>query len=710
MKYFRILFGLVCFCFGSSAMATDYYVNPTGNDLWSGTLNLPNAVQTDGPFKTLERAKLAIRTLKTTNQFTDKVTVTIASGRYYLNQALNFTLLDSGLPGKEILWQGEPGAQVTISGGLPITCTKRNATFWDCPVTTLPVSTAYYDTGRIKGNGPKFELFVNDQKLELARWPDKDWAHIKIPVDTKSHFSVIEKLPAFTGNIQNAQVHIFNNAWFDEYIGLFSVDSLSNTIGLATPIANSLERGRQFYIQNILSELNAPSEWFYDSTTKIVTFIPPVGTTPQQVILSSLPQVLKLNGVGYLSFKNLTLQHSVNDAIASISSNNIILDHLVINNVSGRGINIYNGTNCMISNNEIHHTGGGAATIDGGVRATLISSGNSFYNNNVHDTNSTLLATPSVIVGGVGATVARNLIGQGPNIGIMIYGNNHVIEKNELHDLCLQSADCSAVYSGGDWTARGNIIRYNYIHDIMGYGKESYDDINNTVIFSSPNDARGIYIDEAASGFEIASNIIENPGSFAIHVNGGRDNNMHNNYISTSKFAILISNRELYNNWTSIRSKRAAMPYLSPIWINAYPQLAAPMNHETWPEGNSISRNIFVSTNPTVGTELFRYDIPTASTTITDNIIWSNSGSIKVAFTLLGMTPYKSSTWADWIGAGVERNSIYADPCVTIANKQMTTCSPALLSGKGFTLISTDIGLIPDASVLHQPTMMRFIP
>ena len=151
MKYFRILFGLVCFCFGSSAMATDYYVNPTGNDLWSGTLNLPNAVQTDGPFKTLERAKLAIRTLKTTNQFTDKVTVTIAGGRYYLNQALNFSLLDSGLPGREVLWQGEPGAQVTLSGGLPITCVKRDATYWDCPVTTLPVSTTYFDTGRIKG-------------------------------------------------------------------------------------------------------------------------------------------------------------------------------------------------------------------------------------------------------------------------------------------------------------------------------------------------------------------------------------------------------------------------------------------------------------------------------------------------------------------------------------------------------------------------------
>jgi len=160
MKYLVKASIIVCLCFGTSAMATDYYVNPNGNDLWSGRIKQPNVPLTDGPFKTLERAKQAIRTLKNTNTFNDKVTVNIATGRYYLNRPLNFNLLDSGLPGREILWQGEWGAQVTISAGLPITCKKRDTTFWDCPLTKLPDSTVYMGNGRIRAMPPNLNYLL----------------------------------------------------------------------------------------------------------------------------------------------------------------------------------------------------------------------------------------------------------------------------------------------------------------------------------------------------------------------------------------------------------------------------------------------------------------------------------------------------------------------------------------------------------------------
>ncbi|MDD1628328.1 MAG: hypothetical protein LUQ26_12790, partial [Methylococcaceae bacterium] len=254
-------------------MATDYYVNPNGNDLWSGGLQQPNATLTNGPFKTLERAKKAIRTLKMNSAFKDKVTVNIASGRYYLSQPLTFNLIDSGLPGKEIVWQGEPGAQVTISAGLPITCKKRDTTFWDCPVTKLPVSLAFFDGNRIKGKIPKFELFVNDKKLQLARWPDTGWAHIKVPVDQNTQFSVMETLPTLSGTITDAQVHIFaGNDWYDQYIGISSVDQFGNAIKLSASTSYPLASGRLFYIQNLPSFLNAPGEWIYNAATKTVSF------------------------------------------------------------------------------------------------------------------------------------------------------------------------------------------------------------------------------------------------------------------------------------------------------------------------------------------------------------------------------------------------------------------------------------------------------
>ena len=697
MKYFRILFGLVCFCFGSSAMATDYYVNPTGNDLWSGTLNLPNAVQTDGPFKTLERAKLAIRTLKTTNQFTDKVTVTIAGGRYYLNQALNFTLLDSGLPGKEILWQGEPGVLVTLSGGLPITCVKRDATFWDCPVTTLPVSTAYFDTGRIKGNGPKFELFVNDQKLQLARWPDNDWAHIKLPLDTNSQFSVMETIPPLTGDNSNAQVHIFaGNDWYDQYIGISSIDGLNNAIKLTAATTYPLDSGRRFYIQNLASLLNAPGEWFYDATTKKISFIAPTGSIPSAFILSSLPNIVIADGISNLTFKNISFQHSTGTAITVRNSTNVVMDNLDVNSIGGKGMEINGGQNVQLSNSKIHHTGAQGVVVSGGDSNTLQASGHVIDDNYIHHMSTVVMTyTPGVEVNGVGVKVTHNLLEQGPHNAIKFTGNNHLIEKNEVHHFCLQTSDAGAIYSGRNWSWRGNVIRYNYIHDIMGYGMKSVDIANNQVVYQSPNWTHGVYLDDGMSGVEVSGNIFENVGSQAIFINGGRDNIITNNYFKTNTRAIGIDHRDYSANQITLDNS----PYKTSIWQQAYPRLATPINNEIWPEGNQVERNIIVSTNVVDSSLMYR--LPNASTIIANNIIWSPTGIFKVSYKILDNldTPYNfmvDKPWATWVAKGVEKGSVVADPCVTIVNNQMTTCSPALLSGKGFVPLPTDIGLIPD--------------
>jgi len=694
MEHYRCLFIVVCLCFGTSAMATDYYVNPTGNDLWSGTINLPNATRTNGPFKTLERAQQAIRTLKQTNNFNNKVTVTIAGGRYYLNQPLNFSLLDSGLPGREILWQGEPGAQVTLSAGLPITCTQRTTTFWDCPLTKLPANTTYFDIVRIKGNIPKFELFVNDQKMQLARWPDNGWAHIKLPLDQKTHFSVMETLPTLTGTNTDAQVHIFaGNDWYDQYIGIDSVDQSGNAIKLSAPTSYTLRSGRRFYIQNDPSLLNAPGEWVYNAMTKKVSFIAPVGITPKVTILSSLTHILTADGISNLTFKNISFQHSTGTAIKVKNSTNVVMDNLGVNSIGGKGVDINGGQNVQLSNSKIHHTGAQGVVVSGGDKKTLQASGHVIHNNYIHHMSTVILTyTPGVGVSGVGVTVSNNLLEQGPHNAITFGGNNHLIEKNEIHHFCLQSSDAGAIYSGRHWDWRGNVIRYNYLHDIMGYGMKSVDVANNQVVYQSPDWTHGVYLDDGMSGVEISGNIFENVGSQAIFINGGRDNIITNNYFKINKRAIGIDQRDYSQNQITLDDS----PYKTPIWQQAYPGLATPINNKSWPEGNQIERNVIVSAS-VVGSSLL-YRLPKASTTIANNIIWSPTGIFLVAYKILDSSApgnQNDKPWLQWVAKGVEKGSVVADPCVTIVNKQMTTCSPALLSGKGFLPLPTDIGLIP---------------
>lgn len=48
-------------------------------------------------------------------------------------------------------------------------------------------------------------------------------------------------------------------------------------------------------------------------------------------------------------------------------------------------------------------------------------------------------------------------------------GNDHLMEYNEINDVCYESNDAGAIYAGRNWRMRGNVIRYNYLHDISGF-------------------------------------------------------------------------------------------------------------------------------------------------------------------------------------------------------------------------------------------------
>ncbi len=695
MKYSAVCFIIASFCVGTSALATDYYVNPTGDDSWSGTLKQPNLQLTDGPFKRLERAKQAIRTLKQTNIFNDKVTVNLAAGRYYLSQPLRFNLMDSGLPGREILWQGEPGAEVTLSGGLPLTCKARDARYWDCPLKRLPVSRAFFDTGRIKGNAPKFEFFVNDQKLALARWPDQGWAHIKMPLDQNTQFSVMETLPTFSGDIKAAQVHIFaGNDWYDQYLGIDSVSQSANAITLAASTGFALDSGRRFYIQNLPSLLNAPGEWITDARTKKISFIPPAGIIPKSAMLSSLPTILIADGVNYLSFKNMSFQHSTGTAITVNNSNHVVMDQLNVSNIGGKGLEINGGQDVRLSNSKIHHTGAEGVDVSGGDSNTLEASGHVIHNNHIHHMGTVILTySPGIRLSGVGTQVIHNLLEQGAGTAVLITGNEHLIEKNELHHFCMQASDCGAVYTGRDWSWRGNIIRNNYIHDIIGYGMKSVDLSKDQANYQSPGGAVGVYLDDGASGFEVSGNIFENAGSMALQVGGGRDNKILNNYFKTSEYAILLDDRWPTYDWNQNQKNLDASPYRTPLWQQKYPELAAPMRHKTWPEGNRIERNVIVTTKP--GGLVLRYFVPIDATVIANNLIWSTTGNPTVDYKVLELNKnVGGAAWSQWTEEKIEQNSIVTDPCVTISNKKMTTCPGSPVNDMGFNPIPADIGLI----------------
>ncbi len=155
--------------FGSTSFAASgasrFYVAANGDDRWSGRLPAPNAARTDGPFRTLERARDAIRALKQKEGLNHPVTVLVRGGTYYLERPLVLGPEDSGSADCPITYKAYPGERVVISGGRRIPGpwrTDDGKIFY----TRLPDVQA--------GKWYFRQLRVGDERQTRARYPNYD--------------------------------------------------------------------------------------------------------------------------------------------------------------------------------------------------------------------------------------------------------------------------------------------------------------------------------------------------------------------------------------------------------------------------------------------------------------------------------------------------------------------------------------------------------
>jgi hypothetical protein len=182
---------------------------------------------------------------------------------------------------------------------------------------------------------------------------------------------------------------------------------------------------------------------------------------------------------------------------------------------------------------------------------------------------------------GVGHRIAHNLIHHAPHQAIGFDGNDHIIEFNEIHDVVLESSDAGALYTGRDWTFRGTVIRYNFIHDIPhrpGFG------------------AKVVYLDDCAGGAKIFGNVFYKTKE-SVFIGGGRDNSVENNIFVECEQPIHLDTRGL--TWDHFRPDGPMYEPLKrfritePPWSSKYPRLARILEeHPQAPLGNVARNNV----------------------------------------------------------------------------------------------------------------------
>ncbi|HKK64042.1 MAG TPA: right-handed parallel beta-helix repeat-containing protein [Bacteroidales bacterium] len=119
------------------------------------------------------------------------------------------------------------------------------------------------------------------------------------------------------------------------------------------------------------------------------------------------------------------------------------LQHLYDNPVFNREA----GTNNGIVNCTIYNTGAGGIHLSGGDRLTLKPGNNYVENCVIHNFNRIEKSYRAGIdISGVGNRISHCEMYNAPSMAILLHGNDHLIEYNEIHHVCREVHDQGAIF------------------------------------------------------------------------------------------------------------------------------------------------------------------------------------------------------------------------------------------------------------------------
>lgn len=576
----------------------DFYVSTKGDDKNDGSK--------EAPFRTIERAAEAV------NAVTDKnaLTVVIGAGEYRVS---SLSLKGSAC---KVSYIGE--GEVIINGGISLSA-EDFSTAEGYPeirdrlsvspekvlvldLTKAPYNLTAADWGKLypigtyntadsyKGDttGPVYsELFVNDKRQTLARYPDEGFIYTEEVLRTgieiaapdengnpaTDMYRVSEELASrIDGWKDKENVWMYGYWKYDWADGSSPIGAFNKNDRTLSPEYRSFYGTKEdapYYFYNCLEELTSEGEWYLDRDTGLLMVYAPENRADATYNLSvSLSPVIKIDGDN-VTVRNVTVKGSRNNGIEIYGNGNTV-EGCKIMNVSYGAI-LAEGTDNSFINNEISHVGAGGISVTGGDRSTLTPGNNLVGNNLIHDWGE-LYRTYRYAVdfGGVGNICRNNEMFNAPHGAVTYSGNNHIFEYNLIYNVCLLSDDAGAIYAGRSWTSYGNIIRYNCIHSL---GSEGH----------TPD---GIYLDDALSGQTVYGNLLVNIPKNAIFAGGGRDNIITDNIVvNAGEQAIKYDDRArdgaLNGGWFNEHVDLSTgdmwadlnnSPYKSDVWQNAFPQ------------------------------------------------------------------------------------------------------------------------------------------
>lgn len=597
----------------SPAAPVEYYVAPNGNDANPGTPNKP--------FKTLERARDAIRKLKTSKHLPPGgVTVCIRGGIYTITKTFTLTEPDSGTSEAPIVYKSYPGEIVKLRGGITVKRFRKV----DEPEILRRVDPAckgkllcadlkalgVTDYGRLTNRGfgrpitpSHMELFFGNKPMILAGWPNQGWSEIAdVPAGKNGgKFTYSGDRPSRWVNSDDVWVHgYWTWPWADSYEKVARIDPTAKEIFTEPPHGvYGYQPHKRWRALNLLEELDFPGEYYIDRSTGTLYFLPPSSISKAEAVVSVIETpIISIKGASNLRLEGLIVEICRGKAIEISDCVNVVVAGCIVRNVGTYAVTIDGGESCGLQSCDIYATGDGAVSLGGGNRKDLTPAHNFVVNCHIYDFSRwDRTYRPAVQVSGVGNRVAHNLIHTAPHSAVILSGNDHIIEFNEIYNVCNETGDAGAFYMGRDWSQRGNIVRYNFFHHLG-----AFEDKYSAHGFS---ETMAVYLDDFTCGTRVYGNVFYKANR-AVLIGGGRDNVIENNIFVDCKPSIHVDARGLAD-WTKaywdgtypiLFDRLKEVNATEPPYTIRYPELATLLSDEPRkPKGNSIVRNIVAGEN-----------------------------------------------------------------------------------------------------------------
>ena len=689
------------------------YVAPDGNDQWAG--RRADVGAPDGPFATLTRARDEIRTLKAAGSLPRGAVVNVLPGTYRLAEPFTLTAEDSGTPDAPIVYRGVGPEKPRLVGGRALKGFKPyRGKIVQCDLKANGLA------------GKRFgQLFFKGTRQVLARTPNRDakdvhggrWAHVARAEGSDQHkefFYDTDETHQWA-HPQDGRVRIFGGYdWAFRIVPIAKHVPEEHKIVLKGQSWGPLRIGDRYIIEGLLEELDAPGEWHLDPRTDTLYFWPPDPLADGDVVAPAASSLVSLDGADHVTLRGFLAEMCEGTGIKVKDCHHTLVAGNTVRHCGGWGISVSGGQHTGARSNDVAWCGHGGISIHGGSRKTLAPGHNFADNNHVHHcANIWLTYRPGISINGVGNVIRHNLIHDMPHAGVLLGGNDNVMEFNTVHHVNLESTDTGGIYfCSRDWTQRGNVIRYNLFHHIGGFGKaNSWAPVRGgKVPFEYPHFTWGIYLDDPTTGTHVHGNILYAVPICGLHNHGGRDNLWENNVIVDCPAFQAGRLAPDWSEWPAIYERLRENRYTCSPYLANYPKIADIA--DTRPEamtGVRFQRNIIYYTK--AGTAWLRGERGSSwggdgcqllytlhidqqdfrADFFDHNCIFAEPGlDLRVNCRLIP-EPSGLLTWDEWRKTGADAHSVLADPLfVDAANHdyRLRPDSPALKLG--FKPIPTD--------------------